>query len=100
MKRATVVEHRFTSDYFDGLNHYVVRYWVETDPVYGGIKDRAEAQDIVLRSQASATARAALEHVREPEAPAPPLLLGCKPVNPIEVWDRQGNGACAHRDWP
>jgi hypothetical protein len=90
-KRERVREWRVTT-HLCGLT---VRWWIESDPEYGGASNMlfarmrvAEAQNLVGLGQ------------RDPDAIAAALLEACESANSIEVCDKLGDGVAMHRDWP
>lgn len=99
-ERARVVEHRITSHYHGLLDHFVIRWWIESDPEFGGV-DHATAHQIVSDAVAAVynTARS-LDRRLGDEWIAHFLLERVPASNSVEVCDEHGNGVTIHRDWP
>lgn len=97
IERALVVEHRITTTLI-GLN---VRYWIESDPVHGGVASLAEAHEQVQNAEDAIWNESGKWVNREVSRELALFLLRAIPsANSIEVCGRQGNGVAVHRDWP
>lgn len=95
MPRALVVEHRIT----EKLGPWTVRYWIESDVAHGGTRSHVEAKGDVIGLHEFM--KPALEQYQyNPATLAVDLLQQIRAANSVEVCDSNGNGACAHKDWP
>lgn len=88
--RERVIEHRVTRH----LNSYMLRFWIESDPVYNGVTKSLTAATIVDNAirdvPKNYTDRGLAEWLID--------HIYC--ANSVEVVDPAGNGVTVHRDWP
>lgn len=94
-KRRRVAEHRITRSL--GLyKEFSVRFWIETDPEFGG-ESRRDAEmkihDSFISLEPNLTRMT-------PDQVAAAFLEAVPSANSVEVCDTNGNGTAVHRDWP
>jgi hypothetical protein len=88
--RARVIEWRITRK----LGDYEVRFWVESDPEFGGVSwalAHVQVDDVIALLEGGATLY--------PQALAEELLEQVPAANSVEVCV-EGQGVAVHRDWP
>jgi hypothetical protein len=95
--RPLVVEHRITSKRFVGLQ---VRYWIEEDPAFGGVKTFEEAVLLVSAAERGVVSPGEKKGAALLAQLAAQLLAAIHAANSVEVCDKRGNGCAMHRDWP
>lgn len=105
-QRPIVIEHRFTHNYraprhFQGPYYiptdYTIRFWIETDPAFGGIKDTDIAKLEVDQALSKVFTDPGLA---TPEKWALDLLHLLPSANSVEICYDDGQGVAVHRDWP
>ena len=87
--RPRVVEERMTSQ----IGPYIVRWWIETDPLEGG---RPDSYSLVREIEWKAGRR--LD--RGAKELAEFLMEGVPSANAVEVTDAPGYGVVIYRNWP
>ncbi|SRR5260221_9386433 len=90
-ERERVYEHRITSR----MNGYNIRYWIESDPAFGGVVTFGEARKAVFEAEKTAEIYAI-----GPQQIVDALMHVCPCANSIEACDDFGDGGALHRDWP
>lgn len=95
VRRARVYEWHL-SGYI--LQRWRVRYWIETDPKFGGVtleeaKAAVAKAELEVRSDENAT-------IMPPRDVAKVLVDLIPAANSISVCDDGGTGVVVHRDWP
>lgn len=103
LRRKKVFEHRVTIN----RGSLQFRWWIETDPEYGGTKNFSEAAsaardavDEVLRSRADLPWTSGEDSLIK-ESCLERLAALVPGTNSIEVtYSNSGHGLCLHVDWP
>ena len=101
-KRAEVKEWRVTrtTQYqYVGVPRLVARFWVEADPVYGGMADPKEVEHYIDALFASEPIRECIQF-NSPGLLCHALFDSFPAANSVEVCNVNGFGVALHRDWP
>lgn len=98
--RERVEEHRITIKTEKG---FCIRFWIETDPLFGGIPEWDDAYKLCLNATKYAMASRFGSNkytMNVTKKRCRFLLIEIPAANSVEVCDESGNGITMHRDWP
>jgi hypothetical protein len=94
-RREKVLEHRVSGSF----RGYLVRWWIESDPAFGGIGEPADAVLAARGAERRAAEQLGLPNVWNPKALVQLLLEECPAASCVEV-TYEGCGYALYRNWP